>query len=152
MRSVFTALCLLSLLALSLHAFAHSGEKNKDNGTMGMTDHDTMGMSSMDHSSMESGDSGAIDYGMEGETPVDDLDTLPSLGSSMDPLDLGTSPMPMGSSQGMNHSGQDMGKKHIEVAKHEWVITSSKGYGLAVGIAVLSGLAFGFLTLVRPLE
>ena len=144
MRSVFTTLCLVSLLALPLHAFAHGGEKNEDNGTMDM--------SSMDHSTMESGDSGTVDYGMEGETPLDDLDTLPSLGTSMDPLDLGTSPMPMGSSQGMDHSGHDMGKKHIEVATHEWVTTSSKGYGLAVGIAVLSGLAFGFLTLVRPLE
>ncbi len=151
MRSVFTTLCLLSLLALP-HAFAHSGEKHEDTGTMGMTDHSTMDMSSMDHSSMESGDSGAVDYGMEGETPLDDLNTLPSLGTGTDPLDLGTSPMPMGSSQGMDHSGHDMGKKHIELSTHEMVSTSSKGYGLAVGIAVLSGLAFGFLTLVRPLE
>ena len=52
----------------------------------------------------------------------------------------------------MDHSSHDMGTKHIELATHERVSSSSKGYGLAVGVTVLSGLAFGFLMLVRPFE
>ena len=147
MRSVFITLCLLSLLALPLHAFAHSGEKHEDKGTTGMTDPNTMDMSSMDHSSMEPGDSGAVDYGMEGEMPM-----------AGDPLDLGTPPMQMKMESSadmkgsMDPSGHDMKEKHIELATHEQVSSSSKGYGLAMGVTVLSGLAFGFLMLVRPLE
>jgi len=147
-----------SLLALPLHVFAHGGEQHQDQGTMDMTDHNAMDMSSMDHDSMDMGDSGAIEYGTGSESPMGDVEKLPSLGTEDDLLGLGTSPMQtnMESSAGMqgsmDPSGHDMGKKHIELAKHEMVSTSSKGYGLAVGVTVLSGLAFGFLMLVRPLE
>ena len=149
MRFFVMALCSIFLLALPVVAFAHGGEKNEDNGTMGMTDHDAMDMSAMDHSTMNSDDSGGNEY-------VTGSGTLPSLETEDDLLGLGTSPMQKEPStnmkKSMDHSGHDAEMKHIELAEHEMVSTDSKGYGLAVGVTVLSGLAFGFLMLVRPLE
>ena len=58
-------------------------------------------------------------------------------------------------------SGMDMGKsgghsqhaeEEIELGAHEIVSPKSKGYGAAVGITVLAGLVFGFLTLKRPFK
>lgn len=41
---------------------------------------------------------------------------------------------------------------HVEIATHKWVSTSKKGYGVAVGITLLSGLVFGILSFRRPNE
>ncbi len=154
MRLAVTTLFLVLVLVLPQHALAHGGEKHEDSAPMEMGNHDMMDMSTMDHGGMEMGsnDSAAGEYGTEG-----DLDNgMPSLGTEDDLLGLGTEPMPMESSTGMkksmDHSGHAMAEKHIELATHEAVSSSSKGYGLAVGVTVLSGLAFGFLMLVRPLE
>ena len=51
---------------------------------------------------------------------------------------------------GDEHAGHDM--KEIELASHEWVSKSQKGYSAAMGITILAGLVFGFLTLKRPFE
>lgn len=55
-----------------------------------------------------------------------------------------------------DHSGMDMGSHDMEqeivIGAHKMVSSSSKGYGAAVGITILAGLAFGFLTLKRPFE
>ncbi len=58
-----------------------------------------------------------------------------------------------------SHAGMDMsadGENHkmnkIELASSEWVSPSRKGYSAAMGITLLAGLAFGFLTLKRPFE
>ena len=58
-----------------------------------------------------------------------------------------------------DHSGMDMGKsgghvmeQEIKIGAHKMVSRHSKGYGAAVGITVLAGLAFGFLTLKRPFK
>jgi len=61
-----------------------------------------------------------------------------------------------GSHEGMDMSGSEHGEKHdmaeVELASHEWVSQSRKGYSAAMGITILAGLAFGFLTLKRPFE
>lgn len=62
--------------------------------------------------------------------------------------------MGSGSHEGMdmgNSTGHDM-EQEIEIASHKMVSRKSKGYGAAVGITVLAGLVFGFLTLKRPFE
>jgi hypothetical protein len=51
---------------------------------------------------------------------------------------------------GDDHSGHEM--KEVELATHEWVSSSQKGYSAAMGITILAGLVFGFLTLKRPFE
>ena len=59
------------------------------------------------------------------------------------------------------HAGMDMGggsghEEHamepVELASHEWVSRSQKGHSVALGVTLLAGLAFGFLTLKRPFE
>ena len=47
------------------------------------------------------------------------------------------------------HSQHEEQKQHVEEATHEWVSLSSKGYGVAVGITVISGLAFAGLSFFR---
>ncbi|MGV7222282.1 MAG: hypothetical protein ACQ9MH_12220 [Nitrospinales bacterium] len=51
---------------------------------------------------------------------------------------------------GDDHSGHEM--KKVELATHEWVSKSQKGYSAAMGITILAGLMFGLLTLKRPFE
>lgn len=55
--------------------------------------------------------------------------------------------MDMGGDQ---HAGHEM--EEVELASHEWVSKSQKGYSAAMGITILAGLVFGFLTLKRPFE
>lgn len=73
---------------------------------------------------------------MEGSSFLPDLDLLTEDLSRMD----------MGKS-----GGHDM-EQEIKIGAHELVSRHSKGYGAAVGITVLAGLAFGFLTLKRPVK
>ena len=47
------------------------------------------------------------------------------------------------------HSQHEEQKQHVEKATHEWVSISAKGYGVAVGITVISGLAFAALSFSR---
>jgi len=57
--------------------------------------------------------------------------------------------MPMES----GHMDHDM--KHapaVKLSKYQWVPTSQKGYALAAGFTVLSGLVFGALGIFRPFE
>lgn len=64
-------------------------------------------------------------------------------------LDLLSSdaPEPM---ERMEAGGHGSEKQHIKIAEHQWISSSQKGYGVAVAITMLAGLAFGFLTLKRP--
>ncbi len=61
---------------------------------------------------------------------------------------------PMESMEHMDHSSMAMDHKmpEVELAEHEWVSTKQKGYGVAAGITILSGLVFGFLNFKRPNE
>ncbi len=75
---------------------------------------------------------------MEGSSFLSDLDLLTEDLSGMD----------MGKSGGHSQHAEE----EIELGAHEMVSPKSKGYGAAVGITVLAGLAFGFLTLKRPFK
>lgn len=97
----------------------------------------------------------AMDHAMAGDmdndTAVDDFYGAENSASMADevPLDLGTADM-------ADHAGHTMpgmpGMPEVTIAEHEWNSTSQKGYGLAVGITLLSGLGFLFLSLKRPFE
>ena len=43
----------------------------------------------------------------------------------------------------------EMHKRHVEKATHEWVSHHAKGYGVAVGITIISALAFAGLSFLR---
>ena len=96
-------------------------------------------------------------YGSEGEESGADESAEMEGSSFLSNPDLLTEDL-----SGMDsHEGMDMGKsgghsqhaeEEIELATHEIVSRNSKGYGAAVGITILAGLAFGFLTLKRPFE
>ena len=75
---------------------------------------------------------------MEGSSFLPDLDLLTEDLSGMD----------MGKSGGHSQHAEE----EIVLGAHEMVSPKSKGYGAAVGITVLAGLAFGFLTLKRPFK
>lgn len=94
-------------------------------------------------------------YGSEGEDPVTDEGDELEGSSFLSDADLLSEDL-----SGMDsHEGMDMGdsaghnmEKEIEIGAHKMVSRKSKGYGAAVGITVLAGLVFGFLTLKRPFE
>lgn len=48
--------------------------------------------------------------------------------------------------------GEEHSMEEIELASHEWVSSSRKGYSAALGVTLLAGLVFGFLTIKRPFE
>lgn len=78
---------------------------------------------------------------------------LPS--SSLSRTDIFSEEIPMtpepmehmdhGSMEPMEHKMPE-----VKLAEHEWVSTKQKGYGVAAGITILSGLVFGFLSFKRP--
>ena len=53
------------------------------------------------------------------------------------------------SGQHEQHKESKQHKPHVEKATHEWISPSSRGYGVAVGITILSGLGFGILSIIR---
>lgn len=85
---------------------------------------------------------------MDNDTAVDDfygVENSAAVAGEV-PLDLDAIDMD-------DPAGHSMpGMPEVEVAKHEWNSTSQKGYGLAVGITLISGLGFLFLSLKRPFE
>ena len=94
---------------------------------------------------------GLIGSPLSRSNPLGDGDPLENIGSK----DFGE---PMVRFKGKEHtkqSGQhEQHKKskqqpHVEKATHEWISPSSRGYGVAVGITILSGLGFGILSIIR---
>ena len=47
------------------------------------------------------------------------------------------------------HSQHEKQKQHVEKATHEWVSSRAKGHGVAVGITIISVLAFAGLSFFR---
>ena len=93
---------------------------------------------------MKTDGTGSIDYGTGDSMDAFEMEEVGGGG----PL-WGEQPQPEKS----EHEGHDMSKmKHVELAKHEWISTSQKGYGWAAALTLLSGAVFGFLTLRRPCE
>lgn len=85
---------------------------------------------------------------MDNDTAVADFYGAENSTSMADevPLDLDTADM-------RDHAGHTMpGMPEVTLAEHEWNSTSQKGYALAVGITLISGLGFLFLSLKRPFE
>jgi hypothetical protein len=86
---------------------------------------------------------GEYDLGEEEPDPISESSSMMDSMSSHDShegMDMG----------GDEHAGHDM--EEVELANHEWVSNSRKGYSAAMGITILAGLVFGFLTLKRPFE
>jgi hypothetical protein len=92
--------------------------------------------------------------GKDEEAPALDLDD--PLGSPLSRSGLDMEPEPMDAGmpmmEGMDHSEHSESEQTIELAHHEIVSTSQKGYSLAVAITILSGLVFGVLILKKPGE
>lgn len=125
----------IGLLWLIPSAFAHSGEKHDDN----------MAMEKPADSIYSAG---------QDEAPPLDLDDPLGSPLSRSALDMDDEPMDAGMPmmEGMDHSGHAEGEQTVELAHHEMVATSQKGYGLAVGITLLSGLVYGIMVLKKPGE
>ena len=47
------------------------------------------------------------------------------------------------------HSQHEQQKQHVEKSTHEWVSLDAKGHGIAIGITIISGLAFVALSFFR---
>ena len=50
---------------------------------------------------------------------------------------------------GHEQGQHEMHKQHVQEATHEWVSPHEKGYGMAVGITIISGLVFAGLSILR---
>lgn len=158
--------CLLAAPAL---VSAHGGEKHDghhEDASMAIEEQPAVGSPVKEESgmAMEPGGERPVDY-QETDGPVDygtspqpgmENAPQPSLGLEEDPLGLGPGPLDPGLGDPMQHDGHDMAgmkhDKHVEQATHKMVSTSSKGYGAAVGITILSGLVAGVLFLKRPAD
>lgn len=156
LRVLILTVC-LSLLPTLL--FAHGGEQHDDHEAT-IEEQPAVGspVKLMEDLPMESGTASnePVDYGTAPTTHTMEHSDAPSLGLGDDPLGLGSDSMNE-AMPSMDHSGHDMAgmkkeEQHVEQATHEMVSGSSKGYGIAVGITVLSGLVAGFLFLKRPTD
>ena len=97
-------------------------------------------------------DTGLMGSPLSRTNPLGDGDPLGNIGSK----DFGE---PMVRFKGKEHTKQSgqheqhkeskQHKPHVEKATHEWISPSSRGYGVAVGITILSGLGFGILSIIR---
>ncbi|PIQ95320.1 MAG: hypothetical protein COV67_15385 [Nitrospinae bacterium CG11_big_fil_rev_8_21_14_0_20_56_8] len=67
-------------------------------------------------------------------------------------MDPGMNPAAMDHGSHEKMGGHDSHSRTIELAKHKPVPTSAPGYGVAVGITLLSALVFGALSFMRPGE
>ena len=104
-------------------------------------------------------------------TPVDSMycntesekDTLSDSGNSLDnmfsPTDLFTQdelvspdPMPMDDKKMEGSHNDQTEHQQVKLSHHERVSSSSKGFGVAVGITLLAGVVFAGLTFMRPGE
>ena len=54
-------------------------------------------------------------------------------------------------SGGQESERADHQMPEIKLSEHEWVPTSRKGYGVAVGITLLVGAVFGVINFIRPI-
>ncbi len=82
-----------------------------------------------------------------------------SLDNIFSPTDLFTqdelvSPMPMDDMkmEGSHNEHAEHQQAQVQLSRHERVSSSSKGFGVAVGITLFAGLAFAGLTFTRPGE
>ncbi len=99
-------------------------------------------------------------YAIGGEG-TDDFDSLsdPISGDDIFASDSAVPEIAMPSSSPKSHEASGASDEHaghkmpeIELAEHEFNSTSKKGFGVAMGITLLAGLAFGLLVSKKPGE
>lgn len=90
------------------------------------------------------------DFGEYGLGETDPSPLNPDIGLLTDgiPAEGAHADMEMSGAAG----GEEHSMEEIELASHEWVSSSRKGYSAALGVTLLAGLVFGFLTIKRPFE
>ena len=91
-------------------------------------------------------------YSVKEDDPLSDSED--SLDNMFSPTDLFTQdelvePMPMDDKKMEGSHSEHAGPK-VELAHHERVSSSSKGFGAAIGITLFAGLVFAGLTFKRP--
>jgi len=140
------------LLAAPSVAFAHGGGHSEEKSSADLTEEVTPLNDSIY----------AVDAGEESgmpdpsDTPMGSLFSSNDILGNEDPL----ADMEMGDGEPMkrfkektdagHEQGQhEMHKQHVEEATHEWVSPHAKGYGVAVGITIISGLVFAGLSILR---
>ena len=170
---IFIFFLTLALASAPLMAGAHGGEKHakpaaqapapESFSSESFDEFETIGEDEdVTYGQKSSGGDSISDLLFEEEDPLDlrDLQGLPDtadVGKQMDHEahatgDAITKTMPAMESTD-EHAGHDMAAmKKVELATHEWVSPSQKGYGLAVTITLVSGLAFAGLMYRRPFE
>jgi len=145
-----TLLLFIFLLSAPPLAFAHGDKHAEENHSSSL----------MKDSSPLNDSIYAVSNGEDKEFPVFDdslspFSTTDILGEEGPPAGIA-----MGSGEPMirfkeeinpkqKHGQHEKQKQHVEKATHEWVSPHSKGHGVAVGITIISGLAFAALSFFR---
>ena len=129
----------LLLLVPPSAALAHGGEKHE---------------AAQDKTMEESAAGESIYSAGQDEAPPLDLDDPLASPLSRSALDMEHEPMDAGMPmmEGMDHDSHAAQEQTVELAHHEVVSTSQKGYSLAVAITLLSGLVFGVMVFKKPGE
>ena len=158
LRVIFVTIFLL--LATVAIAFAHGGEHGTPENLTASPIEEVSALQDSIYAIEGGGQENvppASDTGLMGSplsrtNPLGDGDPLGNIGSK----DFGE---PMVRFKGKEHTKQSgqheqhkeskQHKPHVEKATHEWISPSSRGYGVAVGITLLSGLGFGILSMIR---
>ena len=153
MRWTLWAVMLASLL-WTLPLWAHGGHEAPPSGLMSTPPPPGGAAEGEDMYGLNAGeeDAGSM-YGMEspGEESPDSEPGLGRSGLLDEALPELTPEAAPAAGAPSEHSG---GKhdQHIAPAQHTLVSTDAKGYGVALALTLLSGLAFGVWSLVRPFE
>ncbi|QPJ66289.1 MAG: hypothetical protein G3M78_13150 [Candidatus Nitrohelix vancouverensis] len=134
LKAVILSACLCMVPGIAL---AHGGEKHEEHAEEASVSGPTDSMYAVEEAAP------ALDGGLGLSSPLsrsNDLfaDDLPSMAPHEE----------HGDSHTMEHSTHT----EIELAKREWNSSSRKGYGLAVGLTLLTIGAFAFLSIKRPGE
>jgi hypothetical protein len=142
--SLATIIILASLILFPVQqTFAHGGghkpeEKKEEVATPPITD------SMYSNKESEESSLSGPDNGMGNMFSPSDLFTESEL---VDPMPMDDKKM-----EGSHNEHAEHQEPQIELAHHERVSSSSKGYGTAIGITIFAGLAFAGLTFMRPRE
>ncbi len=140
------------LLVAPSTSFAHGGGHSEEKTSSAPAEEVTP----LNDSIYAVNDGNEMELSAPGNDPMDSPFSSTDILGNKDPL----ADMDMGGGEFMKHSpesgsaekkqGQhEMHKQHVEKATHEWVSPHAKGYGVAVGITIISALAFAGLSFLR---
>lgn len=152
MSGKLSVVLFIFLLATPKLMFAHGGGHEKENHSF----------SSKENAISINNSIYATDNGVDSELPTLGDDPLGFSISNTDILSGKDSLTGVGMGDGepmvrfeektdpkQKHSQHVKQKQHMEKATHEWVSPHAKGHGVAIGITVVSGLAFAALSFFR---